>query len=76
MKKIYAALSIISVVLLGIWKAFTSGQKSKDSEIKAETEEAARDYQNAGSEALIGGLEQEQKVQNEKVTDTASNHFR
>jgi len=76
MKKIYAFISLVGLVLFAGWNAFRAGQLSKANQIKAEAEEAAREYQNAGSEALIGGLDKELKVRNEKHNDTADNHFR
>ena len=75
MSKIWAMLGIVMGAIAAIFGAFFAGSKSKANEIKAETEEAAREYQNAGSEALIGGLEDEQKVKNEQVDTDKRDHF-
>ena len=73
--KIKAGFVLAGIVLLGIWKVFTAGKKSGKAEIERVTSEAKADYENAGSEALIGGLENEIKVKNE-IPDSASSHFR
>jgi ABC-type sugar transport system substrate-binding protein len=63
-------------IALALFAAFRSGGKSKVNKIKAEAEETAREYENAGSEAMIGGLEKEAQVKNEKVIDIVKrDHF-
>jgi len=76
MGKIYAAIAVIFGLIAAIFTAFFKGGQSKANEIKAETEEAAREYQSAGSDALIGGLENEAKVKDEKIDpDNPRDHF-
>jgi len=62
-------------IALALFAAFRSGGKSKINEIKAEAEETAREYENAGSEAMIGGLNKEAAVQDETIDTTKRDHF-
>ena len=76
MKRIYAAIAFIGGILLVILTAFKKGEKLKAAEIKAETEEVAREYERAGSEAMVAGLNKEKEVQNEVINpDDSRNHF-
>jgi len=75
MSRLYAILGIISGFFIALFTAFKSGQKSKAMEIKAETEEAARKYEQAGSEAMVAGLEKEEAVKNETVNHFPRDHF-
>ena len=75
MAKLWAILGAIGGVILAIFSAFRAGSKSKTHEIKAQQEEAAREYEKAGSEALIGGLEKERQAKDEEVDTTKRDHF-
>ena len=75
--KLWAALTAAFFLVGALITAYLKGGKARANEIKAETEEAAREYQNAGSEALIKGLEKESQVKHEKVdSDTFVKHFK
>ncbi|WP_372743282.1 hypothetical protein [Neptunomonas sp.] len=73
--KIWAFLAAIGGILLGVLKVFSLGQKSAENKIKAQQEEAAREYENAGSEAMISGLEKERKAKDDKVDTAKRDHF-
>ena len=73
--KIYAMMGFVGGLILAFLKIFSMGKTSAANEIKAETEEAAREYENAGAEAYINGIENEAEVRNEKVTTSAVDHF-
>ena len=75
MTKLWAMLGAIGGVILALFASFRAGAKGKANEIKAQQEQAAREYEKAGSEALIGGLENEQKVKDEEVDTTKRDHF-
>ena len=75
MGKIYAAAGIIFGVIAAIFTAWFKGGQFKENEIKAKSEETAREYQQAGSEAIIGGIEKENQVRNEKVDTDSRSHF-
>jgi len=75
MLKIKLFLAGAIAVIVAIFTAYRSGSKSKQNEIKAQAEEAAREYENAGSEAMIGGLQNELKVTNEDIDNLNRNHF-
>ena len=75
MSKVYALLAAIGGVLLAVLSAFKKGEKSGKAQVKAEAEEAARAYQEAGSEAMVTGLKAEQEIKNEKVNTTKRDHF-
>ena len=75
LNKLWGYIAAAGALVAAIFIAYFKGSQAKANEIKAETEEAAREYQNAGSEALIGGLEDEQKVKNEKVDTDKRDHF-
>ena len=67
MGKIYAAMAFVGGLILAFLKIFSMGQTSATNKIKAESEEAAREYERAGSEALIGGLNREQEKADEDI---------
>lgn len=71
--KIYIAAALAAVAT--VFVAFFSGSKSATNKIKAESEEAAREYERAGYEAGRAGLENEQKVRHEKVDASKRDHF-
>ena len=75
MGKVYAILGFISAAFITVFLAYREGGKSKQNEIKAMAEEVAREYESAGSEALIGGISKEELVKNEAVNNTKRNHF-
>ena len=73
--KIKALLALIAGVALIGWRIFVSGKKSAKAEIKAQAEETAREYEQAGYEAARDGITREQEV-NEKPIDTfRRDHF-
>ena len=74
MKKIYAAAAIVFGAIIAVFTAFIAGGRSKENEIKAEAEAIAREYENAGSDAIIGGLEKERGVRSEKVDSTTRDY--
>ena len=67
MGKIYAVMAFVGGLILAFLKIFSMGKTSAANKIKAETEEAAREYERAGSEALIGGLKREQEKADEDI---------
>jgi hypothetical protein len=71
MSKIYAFVAFVGGLILAFLKIFSMGKTSAQNEIKAQTEETAREYENAGSEALIKGLEKESDEDN----TSAGDHF-
>ena len=58
-----------------IFAAFYKGWQSAKNKIKAESEETAREYERAGSETLIGGLNREQENVNEDIDTDKRDHF-
>ena len=58
-----------------IFAAFYKGGQSAKNKIKAESEQAAREYERAGSEALIGGLKREQEAKTAKIDTDKRDHF-
>ena len=75
MGKIYAMMAFVGGLILAFLKIFSMGKTSATNEIKAETEETAREYENAGADAYIGGMENEAEVKSEKVNTSAVDHF-
>lgn len=75
MARVYAILAAIGAIIMTIFGAFRAGSKSKANEIKAEAEQAAREYRDAGAEATIAGLDRERKIINEKVDTASRDHF-
>lgn len=75
MLKLKAILAAIVGTVIALFMAFRKGEKSATNEIKAESEEAAREYERAGSEALIGGLKREQEKTNEAIDTDKRDHF-
>jgi gas vesicle protein len=75
MGKIYALFGVIAGIIAALFTAFAKGASSAENKIKAKQERAAREYENAGSEALIGGLENEQKAKTEPVDTNKRDHF-
>ena len=68
---IAAGASILAVVFYAMFQ-----KKRADRAAEAlEREEAAREYEQAGSEALIGGLTREERAKNEKVDTVKRDHF-
>ncbi len=69
--------SLIATIasLIGNLFAYFAGQKSATNKLKAEAEETAREYERAGSEALIGGLEREQKLRDKGVDTSQKDPF-
>ncbi len=70
MTRIYAFFAAAGAILIAIFSAFRFVEKSTVNRIKAEREEAASEYRQAGSEALIGGLEKEQEKISEAKNST------
>ena len=66
-----AAASLLAVVFYALF------QKKRADEASAalEREETAREYQQAGSEALIGGLKREEEAKHEKIDTVKRDHF-
>ena len=75
MGKIYAMMAFVGGLILALLKIFSMGKTSATNKIKAESEEAAREYERAGSEALIGGLNREQEKTNEAIDTDKRDHF-
>lgn len=73
--KFLAVASVVGLLALGWLRVSRSSERAGQDKVKAEAEEAAREYQNGGSEALIGGLENEAKVRNEKTDTNIVDHF-
>ena len=71
MKYITPILAVISAVFWGLLQR----EKKEQAQGKVEREETAREYENAGSEALINGLEKEQQVNNETIDTSKRDHF-
>lgn len=76
MSKIYAALAALVAVAGAFVATFFQGKKSATNEIKAKSEEKARDQERDAHEALADGLQNEHKAANEKVDpDQPRDHF-
>ena len=55
------AIAAFFTFIFSAFKLFSFIGKAKANEIKAEAEAEAREYEKAGSDALIGGLQREHK---------------
>ena len=75
MSKIYAFFAIIFGLIAAIFAAYRKGAQSSEDKIRAELAEVAREYENVGSEAMIGGLNHENRVKNETVDTDIRDHF-
>jgi len=73
--KIWALLALAGMIVFGYLKVTVDAKKSARNKIKAEAEETAREYENAGSEAMISGLKKEAKVRNETINTSNRSHF-
>ena len=73
--KIKAYITAAASVAAVIFYALFQRQKAARAEEKAEREEAVREYQQAGYEALVGGLKNEERAKNEKVNTARRDHF-
>ena len=68
-------LAAAGAAVAAIFIAYQKGRKGKEYEQRAMNEAAAREYERAGSEALVGGLENERKIADEKIDPTNRDHF-
>ena len=59
-------LGALAGIVTVFFAYFKGGQAAKN-KIKAETEAEAREYERAGYDALIGGLEKEKKISDRPV---------
>ena len=65
----------ILATIVAVFAIFRKGEKSATTKIKAQAEEAAREYEQAGSEAMIGGLERESEALKKPIDTTRRDHF-
>ena len=70
-----AKIVLFFATIVGIFATFFAGKKAGKNEVKLAAEEGAREYQNAGSEAMIGGLEKEQKLFSKGVATDKDDPF-
>lgn len=71
-KKIGATVG--GFLIIGLYALFQRELK-KSAEERLEAEETAREYEKAGSEALVSGLKREQKKSNESIDTDKRDHF-
>jgi len=73
--KIKAIIVAFLSAIVAIFAAFKKGEKTKENEIKAESEAMAREVERANVDVMVEGLEREQVKQNEKVNTVKRDHF-
>ena len=62
-------------IIVALFVAFTKGSKANQNEIKAETEEVAREHEVKAKDATIDGLEKEAAINAENIDTTNRDHF-
>ena len=73
--KIYSIILGMLSAVAGCFYIYAKGSKAKENEIKAQAAEEALDYLNAGSEAIITGLNKEGVIRNESHSSDNRDHF-
>ncbi len=75
MTRVYIILASLAGFIASLFAVFTAGGRSARNKVLAQQAEDARQYQQAGIEAMTGGLENEQKVNNETIDTDNRDHF-
>lgn len=68
-------LAAAGAFAVAVMYALQQKAKAQSAEQRADMAEAAREYENAGSEAMVTGLHNEHKVRNEKADPDKRDHF-
>ena len=77
MNRIKAFLAALAAGALIVMQALLGRERARRelAEQRAQSAEAAREYERTGAEAMISGLEKEQEVKDEAVDTARRDHF-
>ena len=74
-KKITSVLLVIVSVLALVFRGKAASAKADLEQERRERSDAAREYEQAGSKAMVSGLEKEQEVEHETVDASRRDYF-
>ena len=74
-EKITSVLLVIASVLAFVFRGKAASAKVDLEQERRERSDAAREYEQAGSEAMVSGLEKEQEVEHETVDASRRDYF-
>lgn len=73
--KVVGLFGFIATILGLVISIYNKGRKSAANEIKAKSEEEAREVEKAGSEAIISDIQKQQEIRDEKIDHSRRDHF-